>query len=58
MSLIIRVTVTDNAGNRLAQYTMDHDDVVQRRTLGEQCRNAFEAGQSICTAPVKGVQNG
>lgn len=53
MSLIIRVTVTDHSGHKLAQYVMDHDDPVQRRMLGEQCRNAFEAGQSICTSPVK-----
>ncbi|MBN8224897.1 MAG: hypothetical protein J0L89_08790 [Xanthomonadales bacterium] len=34
-------------------YTMDHDDQAQRRVLGEQCRNAFEAGQCIVTIPLK-----
>lgn len=33
----------------LASYVMDHDDPAQRRVLGEQCRNAFEAGQMIVT---------
>lgn len=33
-------------------YTMDHNDPAQRRVLGEQCRNAFEAGQCVLTYPV------
>lgn len=33
-------------------YTMDNDDPSQRRVLGEQCRNAFEAGQCVLTYPV------
>jgi len=32
-------------------YTMNHDDPAERRVLGEQCRNAFEAGQVIVTYP-------
>lgn len=36
----------------LRDYLMDHDDQTQRRVLGEQCRNAFEAGQVIVTFPV------
>lgn len=36
-------------------YHMDHDDQTQRRVLGEQCRNAFEAGQCVVTYP-KGVK--
>lgn len=35
-------------------YDMDHDDAKQRRVLGEQCRNAFEAGQCVVTYPIKG----
>lgn len=34
-------------------YTMDHDDQAQRRVLGEQCRNAFEAGQCVITSVVE-----
>lgn len=33
-------------------FTMDHNDPAQRRVLGEQCRNAFEAGQCVLTYPV------
>lgn len=36
----------------VAHYVMDHDDPSQRRVLGEQCRNAFEAGQSVVTNPI------
>jgi hypothetical protein len=36
----------------MRSYTMDHDDPSQRRVLGEQCRNAFEAGQVVLTYPV------
>lgn len=32
-------------------YVMNHDDPGERRVLGEQCRNAFEAGQVIVTYP-------
>lgn len=35
----------------IAHYVMDHDDATQRRALGEQCRNAFEAGQCVITYP-------
>ena len=37
------------------KYFLDHDDQSQRRVLGEQCRNAFEAGQCVVTYP-KGVK--
>ena len=33
------------------KYSMNHDDPMQRRVLGEQCRNAFEGGQRIVTYP-------
>lgn len=36
----------------VSYYTMDHNDPAQRRILGEQCRNAFEAGQCVLTYPV------
>lgn len=35
----------------IVSYDMEHDDAAQRRVLGEQCRNAFEAGQCIVTYP-------
>lgn len=33
----------------LRMYSMNHDNASERRVLGEQCRNAFEAGQMIVT---------
>lgn len=48
--LMVRVEVWSGAV-LVAAYTMNHDDVVQRRVLGEQCRNAFEGGQKIVTYP-------
>ena len=56
-ALVIKVTICSPSGQLVRQYVMDHDDPAQRRVLGEQCRNAFEAGQSVNTAPVKGVQS-
>lgn len=52
MSLFVKVKISDDSG-LVREYVIDHDDPVQRRTLGEQCRNAFEAGQSVETKPVK-----
>lgn len=34
-------------------YIMNHDVPIERKVLGAQCRNAFEAGQVIVTYPVK-----
>lgn len=39
-------------GDVVREYTIDHNDPVQRRVLGEQCRNAFEGGQFVITYPV------
>jgi hypothetical protein len=50
MTLIIRVVVEDDTGP-IADYVMNHDDPQQRRVLGQQCRLAFEAGQSVWTCP-------
>lgn len=52
MSLIVQVVVYSPSGQVFRKYTIDHDDPMQRRVLGEQCRNAFEAGQSIRTIPI------
>lgn len=52
MSLFVQVVVYSPSGQVLRKYTIDYDDPVQRRVLGEQCRNAFEAGQSIRTTPL------
>lgn len=38
-------------GHLMRRYVMDHNDIQQRRVLGEQCRNAFEGGQRIVTYP-------
>jgi len=35
----------------LRSYVMNHDDPTDRKVLGQQCRNAFEAGQVIVTHP-------
>lgn len=50
--LAVRVTITNRDGSVVASYTIDHDDPAQRRVLGEQCRNAFEAGQAVSTTPI------
>ncbi len=42
----------DANGFVFREYTMDHNDPAQRRVLGEQVRNAFEAGQCVITYPV------
>lgn len=52
MSLFVQVVVYSQSGQVFRKYTIDHDDPAQRRVLGEQCRNAFEAGQSIRTTPL------
>lgn len=52
--LWVRVEVYHRVEGRwrlLLSYRMDHNDAGQRRTLGEQCRNAFEGGQRIVTYP-------
>ena len=49
--LLIKVVVYNPDDSIVRIYTMDHDDPAQRKVLGEQCRNAFEAGQSISTTP-------
>ena len=36
----------------IASYIMEHDNIAERRVLGEQCRNAFEGGQTVITHPV------
>lgn len=43
---------TDIRRKLIRRYVMDHDSQEQRRVLGEQCRNAFEAGQLIVTYPI------
>lgn len=56
--MFIRVEVYRNinafeAGEKaLRSYRVNHNDNLQRRVLGEQCRNAFEGGQVILTYPI------
>ena len=50
--LLVCVEVWDKNESLVRDYTMNHDDPAQRRVLGEQCRNAFEGGQTIVTYPV------
>jgi hypothetical protein len=40
-------------GEPLHEFVMDHNDQQQRRVLGEQCRNAFSAGQCVVTFPLR-----
>lgn len=49
--LLIRVRVYTDAKmtTLLREYVMDHNDDQQRRTLGQQRRNAFEARQAVVT---------
>jgi hypothetical protein len=51
--LIVNVEIWDSwdGGSCIHEYTMNHDDPAQRRVLGEQVRNAFEAGQRVVTYP-------
>lgn len=41
----------ENGCKPFCEYTMNHNNPAERRVLGEQCRNAFEAGQVIVTYP-------
>ncbi len=41
-----------NPDELIASYVMEHDNITERRVLGEQCRNAFEGGQTVLTHPV------
>lgn len=50
--LKVEVTIYNPDGSVLTNYVMDHDDDTERRRLGEGCRNAFEAGQSVRTVPM------
>lgn len=53
LMVLVEVLVQDGLFMTLHKsYIMNHDDAQQRRVLGIQCRNAFEAGQSIRTSPV------
>ncbi len=52
MNLEVKVTVTNRDGTVYRQFVMNHDDANERRVLGTQCRNAFEAGQTINTSPI------
>jgi hypothetical protein len=47
--LVFAHGVCFKTGTPFRSYRMDHDDPSQRRVLGEQCRNAFSAGQTIVT---------
>ena len=39
----------EDGADPFRKYTMNYNDPAERRVLGEQCRNAFEAGQVIVT---------
>lgn len=45
------INAYEDGAEAFRSYTMNHDDAGERRVLGEQCRNAFEAGQMILTYP-------
>lgn len=39
----------EDGDKALREYSMNHDNAAERRVLGEQCYNAFKAGQMILT---------
>lgn len=44
----------DSALDRVIHsYIVDYDDQQQRQVLGEQCKNALKAGQSVLTVPIE-----
>lgn len=45
-----------NPDELIVSYVMEHDNVTERRVLGEQCRNAFEGGQTVVTHPVAKIR--
>lgn len=49
---MIAAIVRGNWNGMIADYVMNHDNDDERRTLGAQCRNAFEGGQVVMTFPV------
>jgi hypothetical protein len=56
--LLIRVFIEDYTNDEpqlIREYVIDHDNLQHRRVLGEQCRNAFEAGQAVQTIPEKSL---
>lgn len=55
--LLIKVMVFNPDNSLFRRFIMDHDEVAQRRVLGEQCRNAFEAGQTIKTQPIRAKES-
>lgn len=42
----------ERGADPIAEYVIDHDDDLQRRNLGRQCRSAFEAGQMVVTIAI------
>lgn len=45
-----------NPDELIVSYIMEHDNITERRVLGEQCRNAFEGGQTVVTHPVAKIR--
>lgn len=45
-----------NPDELIVSYVMEHDNITERRVLGEQCRNAFEGGQTVVTHPVAKIR--
>lgn len=59
--MLVEVTVFEKLDDvqknrQILKFTMDHDDLKQRRVLGQQCRFAFEAGQIVMTVPLPDVR--
>jgi len=50
--LPVRVIVRQPSDAVVRDYIMNHENPAERATLGEQCHNAFRAGQSITTIPL------
>jgi hypothetical protein len=50
---LIHVVIEDVQEQTIADYVMNHNNAHERRVLGEQCRYAYLADQSVYTFPEK-----
>lgn len=52
LKIKVEIYSCNGAAKPIHSYVMDHDNAEERRNLGAQCRNAFEAGQKVVTYPI------
>lgn len=51
MKCPVRVIVIGSDGVKKLDYTMDHDDRIQRQRLGRGCMDALNNGELVITIP-------